>query len=496
MRNFRNVVWLISALAGSFILIGCSSNLDAVANTNLQAEPPVGEQLTDEEATALMHNLLGSSQAEVTAAADKIIAAQDQRFIGVFIDLMRGLHLRLAPPGLYQIYIDALEELSGQQYGSDWPSWVEWYGTTDIEAPQGYTSWKGALFANIDPRFTDFLQDGFESTIRPEEIQWGGVCVDCIPALQNAMMIPGVEADYLLDEEPVFGLSINGDVRAYPLRQMDWHEMANDVVGGVPVSLAYCTLCGAGIAFDGRGPDGTNFTFGSSGLLYRSNKLMYDHQTNTLWNQLTGEPVLGELVEQDIQLNLLPVVLTTWGEWQAQHPDTLVLDINTGYSREYEPGAAYAAYFASSGTMFPVWQRSSLLADKDRIYALRVDGTPKAYPLDILAEAQVVNDVIGDVEVVLIAARGVVDVYSNTQRHGEISYNAGGEVRAYLRGGENFEPGTDVDTLADSSGRTWRVTEEGLVGPDGEFLERLPGHLAYWFGWFTFFPDTELYGLE
>ena len=131
--------------------------------------------------------------------------------------------------------------------------------------------------------------------------------------------------------QSIYGISLNGDDRAYPLRIMDWHEMANDIVGGVPVSLAYCTLCGAGIAFDGRVPAGdssesTTYTFGSSGFLYRSNKLMYDRQSRTLWNQFTGQPVLGPLADEDISLELLPVVLTTWKDWVDQHPDTQVLD--------------------------------------------------------------------------------------------------------------------------------------------------------------------------
>ena len=108
---------------------------------------------------------------------------------------------------------------------------------------------------------------------------------------------------------------------------------------------------------------------------------MYDRQTNTLWNQLTGEPVLGELADKDITLEILPIVLTTWSEWQNQHPDTLVLDPDTGHQRVYIEGAAYGDYFSDDETMFPVWQRSDLLETKDRVFTLRIDGIPKAYPL-------------------------------------------------------------------------------------------------------------------
>jgi hypothetical protein len=444
--------------------------------------------LQDQEAMDLMNTLAFGPEPQ--EAVETILAAEDERFIAVFIELMRANQIGLLSGAGYVTHIEALETLSGQSLGDDWPAWVEWYGSTSLTPPPGFTGWKGKVLGGIDPGFEAFLQDDFPSAIRVEEIQWGGVLVDGIPALDNATMIPANDARYLEPDEPVFGISINGDHRAYPLRIMDWHEMANDVVGGVPVSLAYCTLCGAGIAYDGRASNGETYNFGSSGFLFRSNKLMYDRQTRTLWNQLTGEPVLGELVNKDIRLNFLPVVVTSWQSWLAQHPDTLVLDINTGYQRPYLPGAAYGLYFATDETMFPVWQRSQLLDTKDRIYALRVEEIPKAYPVEILIEEQIVNDTIGKTNVVLISTRGDITVAASDL----ISYNAGGEVRAFYRLDERFELGTDPDTVQDSSGRTWQITEEALVSPDGELALRINGHLAYWFGWYSFFPQTLLYG--
>jgi hypothetical protein len=457
------------------------------APTQYSTPPEPGTRLPDEQAGELMYTLAFGSEPQ--EALDTVLEAGDTRFIAVLIELMRANQIRLVQGAGYAAHIQALEALSRQDFGDDWPAWVVWYGATDLEPPPGFTGWKGELLGGIDPGFREFLQDDHPSTIRVEEIQWGGVRVDGIPALDNATMIPADQADYLEAGEPVFGLSINGDQRAYPLRILDWHEMANDVVGGVPVSLAYCTLCGAGIAFDGRAPDGQVYTFGSSGFLFRSNKLMYDRQTRTLWNQITGEPVLGELVGSGVELDLLPVVVTSWGDWLAQHPDTLVLDLDTGYQRPYLPGAAYGSYFADPGTMFPVWQRSQLLETKQRVYALQVEGVPKAYPLEVLIAEGVVNDSIGDTDLVLIASRGDIRVQAGPATE----YNAGGEVRAYKRMGETFSPGPDADTLIDSNGRTWKVTEDALVSPEGERAPRLGGHLAYWFGWYAFFPNTLLY---
>jgi len=459
--------------------------------------------IDDAKAQSLLFNLSEGSRSEAKAALEQILAANDQRFVSVLIELTRFRQIGLIQTLDATTIVDSLEALSGQSFGGDWGGWITWYGGTDLTPPPGFTSWKGRLLANIDANFGLFLQDSQPSKIRVEEIQWGGVVLDGIPALDNPHMLPAAEADYLEPWEPVFGIELNGDARAYPLRILDWHEMANDVVGGVPVSLAYCTLCGAAIAYDGRSVDldgnEVTYTFGSSGFLFRSNKLMYDRNTMTLWNQLTGEPVLGELATGDIRLNLLPVVLTTWADWQEQHPNTVVVDINTGYNRIYVPGAAYGDYFANDerlfqdGLMFPVWQQSDRLFNKDHVYALRLDEVPKAYPVtDLLAE-RVVNDVVGETAVTLIAAGEIVEVDGTSQRTGPVTYTSGAEIRAFARDEHTFAPGPDDFTVLDENGRSWQVTEEALVGPDGQTLERINGHLAYWFGWYAFYPETELY---
>lgn len=498
------LVVLVGAL---FVLSACGPLPDSTqasaspspGKENAQATPTAREVTpADPEAVRLMNALIDNNVRTDEQAIEQILAKHDRRFISVFIEILRAKVIGLVTGSSMNSTIDPLEALSGEEFGRDWPAWVEWYGGTDLGPPPGFTGWKGRLLARIDPRFSDFLQDGLPSDMRVEEIVWGGVMVDGIPALDDPGMIEAMQADYLEPDEPVFGISINGESQAYPLRIMDWHEMVNDIVGGVPVSLAYCTLCGAGIAFDGRGPDGTTYTFGSSGLLYRSNKLMYDRQTRTLWNQLTGRPVLGELVrtgkdEPQLQLELLPVVLTSWEAWQAQHPDTLVLDIDTGYQRPYELGAAYGAYFESDRTMFPVWERDGALPAKTRVYALRVDGVPKAYPLEALTQAGVVNDEIAGREIVLIAARGEVEVTGTDRRSGDVVYQAGGEVRAFERAGQTFSAGHSPDVLLDAAGNRWQITENALIGPVGERLARVNGHLAYWFGWYAFFPQTLLY---
>jgi hypothetical protein len=445
--------------------------------------------ISDAEAVELLYAITQERGQPATDAMRRIREQDDKRFIAAFIELGRAL----VSNAEREAHVETLEALSGQRFGRAWFDWREWYATTDLEPPPGFTAWKGALLGRFDIRFRWFLRDGAASTIRVEEIEWGGVSLDGIPPLENPPVIPASAATDYLDGEPVFGLLVNGEARAYPLRIMDQHEMANDVVGGEPVSLAYCTLCGAGIAYRTTRPDGTVFDFGTSGLLYRSNKLMYDRQTRTLWNQLTGEPVLGELAGSGIRLEVLPIVLTTWAEWRAMHPDTLVLDLDTGFGRQYRPGVPYSEYFISSGTWFPRPRNDTRLPDKDQIFAIERNGEPKAYPLDTVLAERVINDVLGGVNLVVIGSGEAIEV-SGTDRNGvDFSYEAGAAARAYERGDHTFEPGPEPGTLLDQRGQVWALTEEALIGPAGERLARLPGHLAFWFGWSAFFPDTGLY---
>ncbi len=363
----------------------------------------------------------------------------------------------------------ALETITGASNGAGWHPWMLWQEAhPEITPFDGFAAFKANVFARIDPAFRLFLQPGIAHEIRLEEIAWGGVVKDDIPALVNPAHLRADEATYIEDDEQVFGVAINGDIRAYPLRIMDWHEMFNDVVGGVPVALAYCTLCGSGILYDARvaGRD-EPFVFGSSGFLYRSNKLMYDQATHSLWNQFTGRPVVGPLTGSGIELKILPVAITTWAKWRDRHPDTKVLSLETGYVRDYRPGRPYGTYFADPGLMFPALVPDDALAPKDQVFALRDGGAEKAWRLSAFEGGRVINDTLGERPVVLVG-----DAATRT-------------VRAYESGGRTFAAGADADHVV-ADGVTWRLEEDALVAETGERLERLAGHIAYWFAWANF----------
>jgi Protein of unknown function (DUF3179) len=185
---------------------------------------------------ALLYDVLPYQPTDMQVKAYAALErGRDRGAIPALIELLR---FDLTVPA--ELPVGVLETLSGQRFGAAWPRWVEWLQKqTDITPPPEFIAWKGRLLSLIDPAFLEWFTPGIPARIRMEEIVCGGVAKDGIPALVNPANIPAARATYLTDDEPVFGVTLNGQSRAYPHRIMDWHEMANDVVGGVPVALAY-----------------------------------------------------------------------------------------------------------------------------------------------------------------------------------------------------------------------------------------------------------------
>ena len=227
--------------------------------------------------------------------------------------------------------------------------------------------------------------------------------------------------------------------------------------------------------------NGVSTEFGTSGMLYRSNKLMYDRNTETLWHQFRGEPVVGPLAGTGIQLQVIPNTLTTWGEWLEAHPDTTVVSDDTGvyptefYRPEWDTRSLYFSYRADPGTMFPVAGIDESLPTKEQVFGLVFGGAARAYARPDLMHAGVLNDRVGSQEVVIVAVQG-------------------GGIRAFDRQGLQFEAASDGQ-LRDGTGNLWHVMEDVLVNAEDNdlILRRLPSRDAYWFGWQSFYPHTELW---
>ncbi len=435
-----------------------------------------------QEAYAPLRGLFSELEGERRAAARKLIESKDPSLVPGLVDALFFL-----PKARRAEAVSALEALTGERAGDPgtrYHDWVELVARRpELRPREGYAAWKAELFARIDPRYREVLLQA-PARIRLEEVVWGGVPLEGIPALDLPRAVPADQAGYLEDGERVFGVSIGGEQRAYPLRILGWHEMVNDVVGGEPVSLSYCTLCGSGVLFGTHRQGTAPFTFGTSGLLYRSNKLMIDRQTGTLWSNLTGEPVLGP----GSALPVLPLTLTTWQDWRTRNPRTTVLALDRGLAErwgyDYSPGAAdrkrrgVSFPAGPAGPARPDGQGASALEPGAEIFAVRLRNLAKAYPVDLVLREKVVNDRLGENPLVIVGD------------------SQSGAVRAYRSGGRTFAPGSRPDELVDGTGVRWTAGEDSLSpsGPEAFApLERIPGHQAFWFGWFSFFPESELY---
>ena len=235
------------------------------------------------------------------------------------------------------------------------------------------------------PVLADPVRNGFDlsrSAIPTAEILGGGPPRDGIPALDQPKVVPASESPWK-DAEIVLGLVVGGEARAYPVAILDWHELVNDTLGGRPVLVSYCPLCGTGLVFDRR-IDGETKHFGVSGLLYRSDLLMYDRETESLWSQIAAKAVTGPMMGR--RLDMLRSSFQRWGEWRSEHPETTVLSKQTGHRRDYAR-SPYGGYARSRDLMFP--------APYDRRYhpkmptlGLRIPGEgARAYPASEVTKA-------------------------------------------------------------------------------------------------------------
>jgi hypothetical protein len=372
-----------------------------------------------------------------------------------------------------------LEQQTKQRFGEDLNAWREWMWKLPDDPHPEYAAFKGALYAQIDPLMQRFFPPGATTTIRLDEVDWGGVKVNGIPPLYHPKHTSAREATYLRDNHIVFGVVVNGEARAYPKRILAWHEMALDRIGGVEMTIVYCTLCGTVIPYESVA-GGRLHRFGTSGLLYRSNKLMFDEGTMSLWSTLDGQPVVGSLVGSGLQLTAHASVTTTWGEWRAQHPDTLVLSLDTGYERDYREGAAYRDYFSTDDLYFRVSNVDRRLKNKAEVLVFTITGAdqerqPVAIAADFLKRNRVYELThAGRRYVIVTSPQGANRVY-----------DAATVAARFTRAA----PG---DQVLDDTGGRWRVTEEALSSEAGAALPRVAAQRAFWFGWYAQYPNTVL----
>jgi hypothetical protein len=386
-----------------------------------------------------------------------------------------------AGPDVRGRLVSFLQRQTGKKFGQDLDRWRRWVWEEPYAPHPAYDTFKATIYSRVDPRMANFFPPGVPTRVRLDQVDWGGVAVDGIPGLDHPQAVPAAEAGWLKDKHVVFGVEIDGEARAYPKRILAWHELARDSLGGREITVVYCTLCGTVIPYDNE-VAGKELTLGTSGLLYRSNKLLYDANSNSLWSALAGTPLIGPLARFDLKLRRFPVVTTTWGEWKAAHPDTTVLSLDTGHERDYTEGAAYRDYYSNDRLMFEVPEHDGRLKNKAEVLTFVVSSgegesaqtTPVAIAVSFLERNPVHGMGVGSRRLVIVTSPG-------------------GANRVYDAGEQTFVRRLDDGTLEDDQGRTWRVTEQALVtDADAAPRARVPAQRAFWFGWYNQYPETLL----
>ena len=419
--------------------------------------------------------LAAPSAASVIEVATAMGESGDPAWVPYLIDLLRMYGVAEAVPSI----ANALATITGEPLPEDprlvyseygrWLHREEPLPYSPASDAQAYTLWKSIIYSQADLAFAQLITQ-IHDPILASQIQWGGVRRGGIPELNAPQTVSVEQADWMTDAELTFGAVINGEVRSYPHRILDHHEMANDSLGGEPVTLANCTLCRTGILFSRKVGDRI-LVFQSSGLLWNSNKVMVDIETDTLWNQLTGEAIAGEL--EGAVLDRFPITVTTYGEWIAEHPDTAVLDIPTrastniggneitgGANYSYQPGDAYAAYYASPDVFWPAEEVPAVFAEKDLVATLDFAGEQLAVGVDALGAA--------GPQAFTIAGQTVIAVPTD--------------------GGARFYAGPDdggvLVLVVEDAG------ENTLLLADSTELRRIQSGHSFWFAWFANFPET------
>lgn len=337
-----------------------------------------------------------------------------------------------------------LQEITGIEATERIPDLIaygSWAWSNRLDGGDGYQEYKTALYERIDPAFGPLLAS-VEDPVELAAIQWGGVPVGGIPELNDPERVPAADADWMVDDEVVIGVSNNDEAVAYPLRVLARHELANDTVGGEELAIVYCTLCRSALVFNSV-VQGQTLDFLTSGVLLNSNKIMVDTQTNTLWHHLRGIGIGGELA--GVELEQRPVSISRWSDWVTDHPNTQVITLprpiffddpeRPPIAYDYTPGEAYRSYYENPDVWFPVLD------------------TPDTFPLK--------SEVIGIEHGGDSLALRVADI-------------AGTEAFDVEVGGQTFtvEPTAVSARVVDSSGER-QIVEQ-----------------SFWFAWYANHPDT------
>ena len=335
-----------------------------------------------------------------------------------------------------------------------------------------------------------------------EEIFSGGVPRDGIPPIDRPKFTDYAEAvQHVAGREPVIALRIGGEARAYPLQILTFHEIVNDVIGGRPVAITFCPLCNSSVVFD-RDVFGSVLRFGVSGKLRNSDLIMWDDLTETWWQQLTGEGLVGDLA--GVTLTFLPSQLIAFDEFKAAFPEGQILSRDTGFSRPYgrNPYGGYDTVddrpFQSQGRLDerPFLFQGRLdtrLRATERIVALEINGEAVAYPFIELRQRRVINDEVGGEKIVVLWTPNTASALDKTSIADSGAVGSGVAFGRVVDGRELTFAVQDDAFKDQETGSTWDVTGRALAGElAGAELPPLVHANHFWFAWAAFKPTTRL----
>ena len=340
---------------------------------------------------------------------------------------------------------------------------------------------------------SEFKTDFRKHSVLYSEILSGGPPKDGIPALKDPQFVSVSEADtWLKPAEPVILVEVQGDAKAYPIQILIWHEIANDTVGGEPLVVTFCPLCNTAIAFK-RTVNGKVLDFGTTGRLRYSNLIMYDRQTETWWQQATGEAIAGELT--GTQLEFYPATIISWQDFKTSFPEGKVLSRETGYLRDYGENP-YVGYddvnnppFLYEGPPTP-----NQLPPVARVLTIDLNGEAVAYPYETLEKVGVVNDTVGGDDVVVFWQAGTASPLDSSSTASGRDVGTAAAFSRELDGQTLAFTFTEGKLLDEQTKSEWNVLGQAVAG---EFKEKQLAPAVsinhFWFSWAAFKPETRIY---
>lgn len=319
-----------------------------------------------------------------------------------------------------------------------------------------------------------------EWLVPSNEVLDGGPGKDGIPSVDNPQFAPIADIDYMDDDDLVLGFKIGNEVRAYTHKVLDWHEIVNDEVNGFPIAITYCPLTGTGIGW-GREVNGGVTEFGVSGLLYNSNLIPYDRNSDSNWSQMTNKCVNGELINTKINTHFL--FETTWATWKEMYPNSQVITTNTGVNRNYS-SFPYGNYRTSSSINFPISNDDDRLHRKERVLGVLINEQARVYRFDKFtgSEIQMIQDEFQGEKLVIVGneEKNFIVVFKRVLNGNELTFSVlQNELPAIIE---------------DENGNKYDAFGQVIAGPAiGSTLEIPTTYMGYWFSWGAFYPSVEIF---